>query len=78
MNIAPRKLLEDMFDAAVKAAQPERCIPLFSPGHLKAEPSLLEQEKLRPKWRGYWRPTGRAHSKALSSRDTGMLFRASV
>lgn len=31
MTIAPRKLLEDMFNAAIKAAQPERCIPPFLP-----------------------------------------------
>lgn len=31
MNIAPRELLENMFKAAIQAAQPESCIPAFLP-----------------------------------------------
>src|SRR5690606_33015141 len=41
MTIAPRKLLEDMFNAAIKAAQPERCIPPFLPNPPKGRTIVI-------------------------------------
>ncbi len=41
MNIEPRKLLEDMFTAAVGAAQAERCIPPFLPAAPKGRTIVI-------------------------------------
>ena len=59
MTRMPRDLLRAMFDAAILAAQPARCLPPHLP-HAAERPHARRSApaKRRPRWQARWRTTG--------------------